>query len=125
MAINLGRGHYFRTHRFDKGYGVFILFHFLQSSRGHTVNSSHRCEHDRYVKLGFEKLLVFRQCGEHLRSTLTMAYVGDALNPCLTDYVVKQSGLVVSTHFLKAEIPELGVNIWVKVLMIFTVTVSS
>ena len=104
---------------------MFVCFQFLQSSRGHSVDSSHRCEHDCHVKFGSEKLLVFRQCGEHLRSALAMAYVGDALNPCLTDYVVKQSGLVVSTHFLKAEVPELGVDIGVHVRVIFAVTVSS
>ena len=54
-----------------------------------------------------------------------MAYIRNALHLSLTDHIAKQSGLVVSSHFLKAEIPKLGVNIGVEVLMIFTVPVSS
>lgn len=42
-----------------------------------------------------------------------MANVGDAFYPCLTYHVAKQSGLVVLTHFLEAEVPELGVNTWI------------
>jgi len=89
------------------------------------VNKRGGRDHHAEVDLVFKKLKVGAEGREHLRGALAVAEVCQTLDAGVVEDVVEDSRLVVLTHVVEAEVPELLVAVRIQVLVVAREPVAS